>query len=361
MILAQNQLQAVLLLVLSAFCWALWAGMHRLTRKWRYEMFYVDLAIGVGIAVLVYAFTVGSLGFDGFSFTDDVMHAGKRQLLFALAAGVIFNLANMILMGAVTVAGLSVAVPVGVGLSTFFGLGLSLLLHRSGHPLLVFSGSAAFLVAVILTVVAYTLLISARQDKLVQEGKVKVAANVPGYSKGMIVSTDAPSSIKGLLLCGVAAALMWIMYPLIDKARAGDIGLGPYSVMVLFGIGIVVSTFVFNLFFMNLPVEGEPVEPFDYLRGTLRDHAIGLVAGVILATGLLAELVVAAGPAEAQLRPAMFYGLKQLAPLIAAVAGVAVWKEFEDAGPRVKVLLFGMIALFAVAAACLAAGASLGR
>ncbi len=251
--------------------------------------------------------------------------------------------------------------PVGVGLSTFFGLGITLLLHRSGHPLLVFSGSAAFLVAVILTVVAYTLLISARQDKLVKEGKVKVAANVPGYNTGMIVSTDAPSSTKGLLLCGVAAALMWIMYPLIDKARAGDLGLGPYSVMVLFGIGIFLSSFVFNLFFMNLPVEGEPIEPFDYLRGTLRDHAAGLAAGVILATGLLAEMVVAAGPAEAQLRPAMYYGLKQLAPLIAAAAGVGLWKEFGDAGPRVKGLLLAFLALFAVAVACLAAGASLGR
>src|SRR3974377_1406671 len=105
MILAQNQVQAFLLLFIGAVCWALWAGMHRLTPQWRYELLYVDLALGFGAATIFYGFTVGSLGFDGFSLLDDLFHAGKHQWLFAFSAGVIFNLANMIMMGAVTGAG----------------------------------------------------------------------------------------------------------------------------------------------------------------------------------------------------------------------------------------------------------------
>ena len=70
MILAQNATQTLLLLAFGILCWGLWASMYKLTGKWRYELFYFDVAFGVALAAVVYAFTVGSLGFDGFSFTD---------------------------------------------------------------------------------------------------------------------------------------------------------------------------------------------------------------------------------------------------------------------------------------------------
>lgn len=361
MILAQNHFQAILLLVLSALCWALWPGLHKMTHKWRYELFCMDLAIGVGIAIAIYAFTVGSLGFDGFSFMDDLMHAGKRQWLFAFAAGVIFNLANMILLGAISVAGMSVAVPIGLGTSSVIGLGGALLFRHSGNPFLVFAGSACLIVGIVLVAVAYSFLISARQERLVKEGKAKITPHVPGISKAMIVSTDAPSATKGLLLSGVAAALMWIMYPLLNKARAGEVGLGPYALMALFAVGLFGSTFVYDLFFINLPVEGEPIEPLEYLHGSIRDHLLGVVAGLVLCTGILAELVVAGGPPEAQAGPLMTYGMKQLAPLIAALAGLWIWKEFDDAESRVRAIFYSFAVLFAAGAACFIGAAVLAK
>lgn len=359
MILAQNQIQVILLLVISAFCWALWAGMHKLTYKWRYEMFYVDVAIGVALAVGIYALTIGSLGFDGFSFMDDLSHAGKRQWLFAFSAGVIFNLANMILMGGITVAGMAVALPLGLGISSMLGLGIGILFGHSGNPFLIFAGSACTVVGIVLCAVSYSFLISARQDRLVKEGKVKIAPHVPGYSKGMIVSTDAPSSTKGLLLSGVAAALLWIMYPLINKARSGESGLGPYALMALFGGGVFASTFIFNLFFINLPVEGEPIEPFEYLRGSLKDHLLGVISGVLLSTGILAELVAAGGPPETQAGPLLTYALKQLAPIVAACAGLWIWKEYDDAEPRVRAMFYAFTLLFVAGVVCFALAAKL--
>jgi glucose uptake protein len=361
MILAQNHFQAILLLVIGALCWALWAGMHKMTPKWRYELFCVDVALGFAVAVSLYAFTVGSLGFDGFSFIDDLMHAGKRQWLFALSAGIVFNLANMILLGAVSVAGLSVAIPLGLGISAIFGLGASLLFSHVGNPILVFAGSACFVVGVVLAAVAYSFLISSRQDRLVKEGKVEVAPHVPGAGKRMIVSTDAPNATKGLLLSGVAAVLMWIMYPLINKARDGEAGLGPYALMALFSLGVFVSTFVFDLFLINLPLEGEPIEPFEYVRGSLKTHLAGIVAGILLCTGILAELVSAGGPPEAQPGMLVSYGLKQLAPLVGGCAGVWIWKEMQDAEGRVRAIFYTFALLFVVGAACLIAAASFAK
>lgn len=347
MILAQNQTQTLLLLALSALCWGLWAALFRNTRKWRFELFYFDVAIGAGIVAVVSALTLGSLGFDGFSFEDDLMHAFKQHWLFAFAAGIIFNLANMILMGAISVAGLSVAVPLVLGISTLLGVGITVLLRHAGNPLLMFAGSACLLVGVILVCVAYSLLISARQDKMVEEGKVKTT-NLPGYGRGMIVSTGAPSASKGLLLSVVAAALMWIMYPLINHARPYEIGLGPYALTFVFFGGVFLSTLIFNLFFLNLPVEGEPLELTEYLRGRLKDHLYGVAAGAILCCGFLAGLVAEAGGPEAQVSAVTMYGFKQGAVLVAALWGIWVWKDFRGAGPRVRGMVVAFTTLLAL-------------
>jgi glucose uptake protein len=357
MILAQTQIQVLLLLVLGALCWGLWAATFKLTGKWRFELFYFDFAVGAGAAALIYAFTLGNLGFDGFSFVDDLMHAGKREWLFATGAGVIFNLANMVLMGAITVAGLSVAVPLGMGTSLMFGVGISVLLHNAGSPFLMFFGTACLLVAVVTMGVAYSFLISGRQDRLVKEGKVKTTSAIPGYNKGMIVSTNAPSSAKGLLLSIVSAALMWIMFPLIAKARAGDQGLGPYSLMVMFAFGVGSSTFLFNMFFINLPIEGEPLELFEYFRGTIKAHAIGWVAGLIWCTGMLANLVAAGGAPETQVGATVLYAFQQGAVLLAAIWGIFVWKEFNDGEGRVRAMVMTFLAVFACGIVCLALSA----
>jgi glucose uptake protein len=361
MILAQNQLQAVLLLVIGAFCWALWASMHKLTPKWRYELFYIDLAFGFGIATVVYGLTLGSLGFDGFSLMDDLMHAGRHEWVFAFAAGVVFNLANMILLGAVTVAGLSTAIPLGVGVASLLGVGIGALTSHGGNVFMDFAGSALVIIGIILSPVAYSFLISARQDRLVKEGKIKVAVNVPGHKKGMIVSTEAPSSTKGLLLTAVAGALMWITYPLLNKARGGELGLGPYALMLLFGLGVFGSSFIFDMFFINLPVEGDPIEPFAYFSGSLGTHLKGVIAGMILCTGILAEFVAVSGAPESVPAAPLVYGVKQTALLIAGLAGVWIWKEFDDGESRVRLLFYISMGFLAAGVACLIAAAKLGH
>src|SRR5215472_17070660 len=111
-------------LVLILICLGSWASMFKLAGKWRFELFYFDFAVGLALAAVIFAFTVGNLGFDGFNFLDDLQHAGKRQWLFGLLAGVIFNFANMLLMAAVSVSGLAVAFPMGMGMALLLGTGL---------------------------------------------------------------------------------------------------------------------------------------------------------------------------------------------------------------------------------------------
>src|SRR4029077_19869007 len=81
---------------------------------------------------------------------------------------------------------------------------------------------------------------------------------------GHAKSTRRPSPMKGIILALVAGLLIGSFTPLLDKARIGDLGLGPYAVGAIFAFGVSYSSFVFNIFFMTLPVEGEPVDFGNY-------------------------------------------------------------------------------------------------
>lgn len=348
MILAQNPIQALIIMLIGMLCWGLWASLHKLAGKWRYELFYFDVAVGLLVTAAVASLTLGTLGFDGFSLEDDLAHAGHRQWLIAFAAGAIFNLANMIMMGAVVVAGLSVAVPLGLGVSLMIGIGIRLITNPPGSPLLMFVGAACLLIAVVIIGVAYTFHVSSRVDQLVKEGKVQTTGSTPGYGKAMIVSTHAPSAAKGLLLAIVAGALMWIMFPLINKARVGDFGLGPYGLTVMFSLGVVATTFMFNLFFINLPVDGEPIELLSYFQGGIGVHLLGFGSGIMLCAGILAYFVVQGGAPETQLKPLTSYAIQQGAVLVAAIVGIFGWKDFRDAEPRVRAMVWSFLLLFAL-------------
>jgi glucose uptake protein len=127
---------------------------------------------------------------------------------------------------------------------------------------------------------------------------------------------------------------------------AGDLGLGPYAVGVVFALGVLLSTPVFNLFFMNLPVQGEPVEIPAYFRGSLKEHLLGWLGGMIWMTGGMANFVASSAPPEVQVGPATSYALGQGATMVSALWGLLVWKEFAGADSRIKMLLVLMIFLF---------------
>ncbi|HWR49764.1 MAG TPA: hypothetical protein VN428_01565 [Bryobacteraceae bacterium] len=339
MILPDSYTAALLLTLLSMFCWGSWANTQKLIGKWRFELFYFDYSFGVVIAAAIAAFTFGSMGFDwggggdGFIFTDDLMRAGKRNIAFGFGAGVVFNLANMLLVAAIAVAGMSVAFPVGIGLAMVIGVVGNYIVKPQGNPGLLFTGVAVVVGAIILDALAYRAHEHSKATSEIKAGKTRHV--IPKVSW------------KGLVLAVVAGVLMGAFYPLVEMGKQGESGLGPYAIAFVFALGILASTFVFNLFFMNLPVQGEPVEILEYFRGTPKQHVLGLLGGAIWATGTISNFVVSSAP-NAQIGPAISYALGQGATLISALWGLLVWKEFKGAGQNVRYLLTLMIIFFAI-------------
>ena len=334
----------MILLIFGMLGWGLWANTFKSAGpKWRFELFYFDFAIGVVLASAVLALTAGSLGFDGFSFMDDLRLAGKRQDLFGFVAGIVFNLGNMLLLGAVSVAGMAVAIPVAMGVALIVAAFWNFALNPGGSAPFLFGGVAVVLAAVILASLT---------------AKASSLMNPPPPTESAKGKPKKKSSLKSILLSVVGGLLLGSFSPVVDLGRAGENGLGPYSIGFIFALGILFSTFVFNLFFMNLPVQGEPIDIADYFRAPAKRHGLGLLGGMLWYGGMIASLVVSKLEAPAQISVSVSYAFQQGAIVIAALCGVFLWREFDGAKPearvRIGIMLFLLVAGIGLSAAGLA-------
>lgn len=339
----------LLLMIVSMLCWGSWANTMKMAGRWRFELYYFDYVIGVMLCATLAAFTFGSVDMALpeadrvlFPFLDNLAVTGKRQIGLAMAGGAVFNLANLLLVAAISVAGLSVAFPVGIGLALIEGAVLNYIIHPAGHPALVFGGVALVLMAIVMTSLAYAAL--ARQRAREAGAAAPEPAPAP---RGRKAAPRRPSPWKGIVLSLCAGLLMGLFYPLVEMSKEGDLGLGPYAAAFCFALGVLVTTPVFNLFFMNLPVEGDPVGFRDYLTGTGRQHALGVLGGIIWGVGTISNFVAASAPKSVNVGPAISYAVGQGATLVSTLWGLLVWKEFAGAEPRVKVRIWVMLLLYA--------------
>jgi len=307
---------AVALCVVTMLCWGSWANTQKLTGRWRFELFYWDYVFGVMLLATVAAFTAGSLGTDGRGFLADVRQAAVGSLVSALLGGLVFNLANIMLVAAIDLAGMAVAFPVGIGLALVVGVIENQVAQPKGNTALIAVGVVLIAVAIVIDALAYR--------------------RLPGQGQGV--------STKGLVLSVLCGLLMGSFYWLVKRSMSESLvelepgKLGPYAAVFFFCLGILGSNLVFNHFIMARPINGAPVGWADYFQGTGRQHMLGIVGGVIWCIGTLLNIV-ASGVAGS----AISYGLGQGATMIAAAWGVFVWREFRTAPPgtgRLLVLMF---------------------
>jgi glucose uptake protein len=347
MILPQSYSAVLFLMVLSLLCLGSWASLFKFAGKWRFELFYLDFALGLMLAAVVYAFTVGNIGYDGFNFLDDLQHAGKRQWVYVLVGGMIFNIGNMLLMGAVSVSGLAVAFPMGMGTALVLATVIGMASRPAGNSLLLGMGCLLVLTSVVVNAVAYRMMGQAKHEEQARAGQAK--------------STRRPNPVKGIVLAVLAGLLIGSFSPLVEKARLGEMGLGPYSVGFLFALGVFISSLVLEIFFMNLPVEGNPLDAGEYLSGRLKQHLAGVGAGITWYTGTVLAWICTSVPDAIQGEALPRLLLSQASPILAALWGILVFREFKGSDIRLKVMGTLMLVLFACGLAMIALGPTLLR
>ena len=314
---------AVVMCFVTMLCWGSWANTQKLASKeWRFQLFYWDYAIGVLLLSLILAFTMGSTGSEGRGFISDLGQASGVAIGSALLGGVIFNLSNILLVAAIDIAGMAVAFPIGVGLALAIGVTTNYVKMPIGNPVLLFLGVACIVIAIIVDALAY--------KKLPSEGQKTTA-------KGMIISI-------------AAGVLMGFFYRFVVASMATDFAnpeaglMTPYTAVVLFSVGLLLSNFIWNSIVMVKPFVGDPVPFGDYFtKGNTRLHLIGILGGIIWNVGMSFSII-ASGVAG----PSISYGLGQGATMVAAFWGVFIWKEFKQAPQGTNKLLTLMFAFYLI-------------
>jgi glucose uptake protein len=252
-------------------------------------------------------------------FLSDIVESPLESMKMAALGGVVFNVANLLLVAAIDIAGLAVAFPVGIGLALVVGSVWSYLVNPKANPILLFGGVALVTVAIVLDAAAYR----AREKR------------------------SKATSTRGIVLSLVAGVLMGSFYPLVARAMQGERGNpgpGPYAVATFFAVGVLLSTIPANLILMWKPLDGKPhVHGSGYWDALWRWHFAGILGGMIWCAGAVANFL---GSGAHKVGPAVSYSIGQGATMISACWGIFVWHEFAGSPPNAKKYLVLMFIFF---------------
>ncbi len=309
---------ALLLMLISMFCWGSWPVTMKFTPGWPFQLYYWDFVVGVVLTSLLLGLTLGSSAGGPSSFVSNLRQADSWHIFWAFLAGVLFDVANLLLVAAIEYAGLSVAFPVGVGLALVEGVLLNYILAPKGNPIFLFGG-------VLLVVMA--IVFDARAYRIRETGRHKTTR-------------------KGIAISLAAGILLGLFYPLATKSFAGANALGPFTLVFLSSLGALLCNIPVNYYLMRRPISGgPPLAMKNYFRGRSSFHWLGLLGGLIWCLGTVLSLVAAKAHIVG---PAVSYAIGQGCTMISAVWGVFVWGEFTYAPAGARVQL-GLMFLFFVA------------
>ena len=321
MFIIDNYPLAVFFCVITMLCWGSWANTQKMaSQKWPFQLFYWDYSLGILIITLILALTLGSIGDEGRNFIVDLKQADLHNLNSAFLGGIIFNFANLLLVTAIEIAGMAIAFPIGIGIALVLGVFTNYLIQPEGDPLVLFCGVMLVTFAIIIDGIAYKKILQNTEEK----------------------------PIKGILFSAAAGIAMGFFYKYVSTSITSDFvspetgKLTPYSALVIFSLGILLSSLLFNTIIMYFPFYGKRVSFRDYFTmGTLKLHFIGILGGVIWGIGMSFNII-----ASEQAGPAIAYGLGQGATLVAAIWGVFIWNELKELPKKHNWLIPLMFFLF---------------
>jgi glucose uptake protein len=312
----QTYLVALILMVTTMLCWGSWANTVKLCPGYRFQLFYWDYVIGLLAGAGIWGFSLGSMGESGPAFLADVRATDGHHILLAMAGGAVFNVANLLLVAAIDIAGLAVAFPIGIGLALVVGTVSSYLLSPGGNPWMLFLGISLVVAAIVCDAVAYRLRETER----------------------------AALSRRGVVISLISGLLMGCFYPFVSRSMSGAGAPGPYAASLFFVLGVAICALPVNLLLMRWPLDGQqPVTMKGYAAARGSWHLWGLLGGAIWCTGATLNFVASRAQVVG---PAVSYSIGQGATMISAFWGVFVWREFASAPQRAKIYLVWMFILF---------------
>jgi glucose uptake protein len=304
---------ALVLTVVSMIGWGSWPNLLKALPKWRLEYFYVDYTLGFLASILIYSATFGSSDGFGLDFVRRLLDAGHRELLLAFVGGFVWNLGNVLLLYSIMMAGLAVAFPVASILALVLGVGISYWAHPIGNP----------------EWLALSVVILA------------IAGNLNAASYRQMEHTSGVNKRKAITFALLAGVLVGAFPPFVGGALSGPRGLDSYSVSILFMVGAAVVTFTMIPTLLAYPLVGEKGTLTGYFQGPIIWHVLGWLAGLIWCSGTLSSFL-SAGVVGV----AISWGIGSGAPMVGALWGIFLWKEFSHARRGTQILMASSMVLY---------------
>eukprot|EP00933_Yihiella_yeosuensis_P046058 TRINITY_DN41525_c0_g1_i1.p1 TRINITY_DN41525_c0_g1~~TRINITY_DN41525_c0_g1_i1.p1 ORF type:complete len:406 (+),score=82.06 TRINITY_DN41525_c0_g1_i1:118-1335(+) len=401
MFLASTTPVAVVLALLSTFCWGSWSNSLVLLRDGlRFENFYVDFTIGVLLTAILGGLTLGLASMSGCEtckarFIPDDFEVAATKMLLSICAGAIFNLANMMLTKGIQMVGLALAFPLCIGTALVLGTLLTRFLQggEGGNTALLFTGVGVAFLAVCATSLVHHMKDKALKRQAVcesgtedesstvesgtsgDEGKVtaeiqekspmRATGGGPAPPAEEVAQQKSPASAGWKLgVCLLGGLFMSLWNPLqasaqkgfSDSVKAGlpEEGLSPYGAFFFFSVGIAGSTIFLVPLVLAFPLDRAPRTPLslackEYRSAPLSLHLYGLIGGFVWAVGTLSNAVSGQG-----LSSAASYAIGQSAPMVSIFWGVFLFKEFKGAPLHVQGSLVIVVLLYMASIALIA-------
>ena len=140
------------------------------------------------------AATMGNTSNDASSFLNNIRAADRSNFIYTLAGGAVFNLANLLLVAAIDMAGLAIAFPVSIGIAMVVGVVSSYVLQPKGNAALLAAGVACAVIAVILD----------------------------GKAHGSLTRASRSVSRKSIVICVISGILMGLWAPFVTHAMTRE-------------------------------------------------------------------------------------------------------------------------------------------
>lgn len=377
--------------------WGSWSNCLKFTEGFiRFEVFYIEFSFSVFALSLLAAFTLGMAPGDGdapkYTYLDDFRGKTWEQYLCAIGAGLVFNIANLMLCKGIGLLGIAVAFPLCIGTALVLGTLVTYAVQSKGDFALLIVGVIIAFAAVCLASVVQTLKdrqLAARslkaQDPEIQASRADQSGGLlPGACSGSNNGDEAaglpasvgeatengPSLQRKLAICIVGGILMGCWNPLVtiaeDKDRNGEPGLSAYGELTFYTFAVAVSSLFLIPVVLRFPLEGGPSTPLGLVCAEMRDvppkaHFWSLLAGVIWCVGTLANAVGGSSKDRSGnlfLSSAASYAIGQCANMVAILWGALYFKEFSGTDWVVKLLLAAVCMLYLGAIACIALSSS---
>lgn len=308
----QSPAAALTLLTLSIFLWGTWANTLKCSKAVRYEIYYWDFIFGALLTGTILGLTFGEYGYG---YALDLFRHHFRYIIQAVISGVLFNIANLLLVAGVSMSGLCFAYFMCFSTTLITDSLMRYIIDTDGQKSSLFIGLLFLIFGVFFAIGSY---------------------------KKLPHKSDVLRKVISITL--FSGLMLGLFYPLLGKSLSipDQYRLGPYAAFFFFSVGLFLCNIVLNWFLMRKPLFGHPLSYQDYRATTWENHSLGWAGGALWSIAMCFRLLAGRVASDAL----VFFGI-QIVAIIAAVWGLCVWKEYAGQA-KAKTMLFTAYGIYCV-------------